>query len=126
VRTEAFVRQLQCRPESEYLVSIRVHNGGMKGRTRAIGLTALVAFLAITAWSAGIIPSPCCSAACQRCPITLCAATTAEASPKVDLATAQMPVIATSPLFDQTVTITALVAQVPALLSHEFRRPMRN
>ena len=58
----------------------------MTTRKRAVGLAALAGFLAITLWSAGLVPAPCCSATCESCPVTFCKGTAAEWPLKVSIA----------------------------------------
>ena len=58
---------------------------------RTTGFAVLIAFVAATSWSVGLVPAPCCSAACESCPLTLCKGTDATPTPKVD--TAQVPAL---------------------------------
>jgi len=93
---------------------------------RLVGLTALVSFLAIAAWSAGFVPSPCCSPACDPCPVMFGKGAAAESSPKVSIAA---PAIASS-IEAQRIGAVPESAQIPtrvtAFLLHAFHRPMRN
>jgi len=98
----------------------------MASRRRAIGLAALVGFFAITAWSAGFVPSPCCSATCRQCPASLCKATTTEACPKVVTNHGPESADLQPILVRAAAAPTGPGSQVPPLLAQKFRRPMRN
>lgn len=98
----------------------------MSARRRAVGLTALIGFLAVTAWAAGIVPSNCCSATCESCPITFCKGTAADASPKVDLAPAPAPNVALVRFGESAMLAPEVLLSIPHFQSHAFRRPMRN
>ena len=109
----------------EFEASDRVDNPSM-GRVRAVGLVALLGFLAITAWSAGLVPSSCCSASCERCPTTFCKGTDANPCPK-------MPVVSVSGnagvLVDLAVRSQGLLLGRAPSISFQrpgFSPPMRN
>jgi hypothetical protein len=93
---------------------------------RVVGLTALVSFLAIAAWSAGFVPSPCCSPACDPCPVMFGKAAAAESSPKVSIAAPAVASGIESRLTAAAPESARTVTRVASLLSHEFLRPMRN
>lgn len=92
-----------------------------------VGLAALVGFLACTIGSAQIAPSACCTESCEPCPIIVCKSTAATTSPKVDSPLALVPA-SLDYLFGHAAPASTVVPrpQIPAFLSHEFRRPMRN
>ena len=100
----------------------------MNRQRMALGVGALVGFLACTALSAGLMPalSPCCSDACEPCPIVICKSTPASPSSKVDVAHALPPApfghVVNLPSSAAIVSLT----RIPAFLAPEFRRPMRN
>ena len=97
----------------------------MVARTRAVGLAALIGFLSITAWSAGLVPAPCCAASCESCPPTFCKDTAAKSSPKLDI---DHPLVLASAgrfLPPEDAALAVAGSQIPPFLSHEFHRPMR-
>ncbi|MET0619338.1 MAG: hypothetical protein ABW056_03615 [Thermoanaerobaculia bacterium] len=89
-------------------------------------MAALAGFLACAALSAGLMPSVCCSESCEPCPVVFCKSTPAASSQKVDTAHALPPASNHPFLLLAAAPPAATVAQIPAFLSHEFRRPMRN
>jgi hypothetical protein len=97
----------------------------MTARTKAIGLAALIGFLATTAWSAGLVPAPCCAPSCEACPVAFCKGTAATAS-KVDAAHVPHRAPASFlPLPAAAWRVEALV-QLSGFRSHGFRLPLRN
>jgi hypothetical protein len=119
-------------PTSATLKGIERRSAGyanqMRARGRVIGLVALAGFLAVAVSAAGSAPPPCCSAACDRCPVSICAAPAVEASVGTPagapaILTATIP----SPRIDQySAALSAWIFRMPRLPAHEFRRPMRN
>ncbi len=97
----------------------------MVARTRAVGLAALIGFLSITAWSAGLVPAPCCSAACESCPPTFCKDATAKSSPKLDIALLHALADACHSRLPAAATLSLAASQIPPFLSHEFHLPLR-
>ena len=93
---------------------------------KVVGLAALAGFLACTAWSAGLVPSACCSESCEPCPIILCKSTAVNTSQKVDIAQPLAPSILDHFRLTEAAAPIATLAQIPSSLRPEFRRPMRN
>jgi hypothetical protein len=52
--------------------------------------------------------------------------TTAESSPKGDIAPVSAPAGTRPPVLEGISTLLAVTPQIRSFLSHEFRRPMRN
>lgn len=98
----------------------------MPMRRKVAGLAALIGFLACTARSAGLVRSACCSAPCDPCPIVFSKSAPANTSQKVDIAQTLAPASLHQILLPAAAAPVATVAQIPAFLSHEYRRPMRN
>jgi len=98
----------------------------MASPKKVAGLAVLLAFVLGVAGAAGFFEDDCCSAVCDSCPIMYCKTAPAVSSPKVDMAIGAAPstlapaVLATRPALGRS------LPQIPAFLSHEFRRPMRN
>jgi hypothetical protein len=93
---------------------------------RLVGLTVLVGFLAIASWSAGFVPSPCCSPACDPCPVMFGKGAAAESSPKVSIAAPAILSGEGTRLIPAAPNTVETVTRIASFLPHEFRRPMRN
>ena len=113
---------------AEYCGVRDVVNRRMKPQRRAIGVAALVGFLACTSWSAGLVPSlsACCSTSCEPCPVVICKSTAVSTSLKADAAYALPPSGFSKVEQPFAAAPIATLAQIPAFLPPEFRRPMRN
>ena len=98
----------------------------MASPKRLAGLAMLLAFVLGVAGAAGLFEDDCCSAACDSCPIIYCKTAPAVSSPKVDMASGAAPSTLAPAVLVARPALGRTLAQIPAFLSHEFRRPMRN
>jgi hypothetical protein len=93
---------------------------------KVAGLAVLLAFVLGVAGAAGLFEDDCCSPACESCPIIYCKTAPAVSSPKVDIAGGAAPSTPAPAVLAARPALGRSLAQIPAFLSHEFRRPMRN
>lgn len=98
----------------------------MSLRAKVAGIAALAGFLAVTAWSAVLVPPPCCSPGCEACPVTVCSPAAAKTPSKFELGrVAEIPSPALRSLPVALVGLS-LAPSLPAFAPHAFVRPMRN
>ena len=98
----------------------------MGPQRRAIAVVALAGFLSCAAWSAGLMPSLCCSETCDPCPILLSKGTAVPASSKADTLLAPAPSSGYPFVLPPAGVPATIASQLPVFPSHGFRRPMRN
>ena len=99
----------------------------MRTAKKVWAAAALLAFLALAAGASNSLPAPCCSAACDRCPLTVCAVAPADSphGPGVEASPAHQEIAAPRPPQPGLGFFIAWNRSVPRFLSHEFRKPLR-
>ena len=98
----------------------------MRLRARAVGLAALVGFVAITAWSAEFVPPSCCPPTCDPCPVLVCSPAAVAAPSRVELARVAEAVGPLALPLATALAPASLFASFPSFAPHAFQRPMRN
>jgi hypothetical protein len=93
---------------------------------RVAGFAVLVGFLAIVAWSAGLVPSSCCSSTCERCPVAFCKGTTANSAPRVDLVRAPDVTGLLARALSPAIALAATHSGTPSSRPQELLYPLRN
>lgn len=111
---------------AEYPTPERVDNAHMRSGLRIAGWAALVGFLAVTAWAAGLTPSSCCSASCEQCPASFCKDSAADRSPRAEPALGLSPVAGPAVFFSIRFSTIQDVARILSSRPSEFTPPLRN